>query len=117
MKKLAVVAILASAFLPTLVAEDHKMGEEGVTAPRVIYKTEPQYTEEAKNAKVSGTVALRLVVDESGNADSIEVAKSLDQGLDQKAVESVRQWRFAPGTKDGKPVRVIATVEVNFRLQ
>jgi TonB family protein len=111
------VAILAAASVARLAAQDHTMGEAGLTAPRVIHKTEPQYTEEARAAKVSGTVGLKIVVDEAGNPDSVEVTKSLDQGLDQKAVEAVHQWKFAPGTKDGKAVRVIAAVEVNFRLQ
>ena len=114
MKRTIGLAVLALSL--TLLAEDHKMGEPGLTAPRVIYKTEPQYTEEARAAKVSGTVVLSLVVDEQGIAQDIKVAKSLDQGLDQKAVESVQSWRFAPATKDDKPVRIIVSVEVNFRL-
>jgi len=114
MKRIIGLTVLALSF--TLLAEDHKMGEPGLKAPSVIYKTEPQYTEEARAAKISGTVVLSLVVDEQGLAQDIHVAKSLDQGLDQKAMESVQTWRFAPATKDDKPVRVQATIEVNFRL-
>jgi TonB family protein len=113
-----VAAILAlSAVLPLaapLTAQDTK---PKTTSPRVLYRVDPQYTEEAKTAKVSGSVLLKVTVDENGNAQNIQVAKSLDEGLDQKAIEAVRQWRFAPGTEDGKPVAVAANIEVNFRLQ
>jgi TonB family protein len=114
MKRTIALTVLALSL--SLFAEDHKIGEPGLTAPRVIYKTEPQYTEEARAAKVSGTVVLSVVVDEQGTAQDIKVTRSLDQGLDQKAVESVQAWRFAPATKDNQPVRVVATIEVNFRL-
>jgi len=87
------------------------------TQPKVIYKVEPQYTEAAKTAKVSGSVLLSLVVDENGDAQEIQVARSLDEGLDQNAIAAVRQWRFAPATEDGKPVAFPAKIEVNFRLQ
>jgi protein TonB len=113
----ATVVMSALALMVPLAAQDHKIGEPGLTAPRVIYKVEPQYTEDARAAKVAGSVLLKIVVDEQGNADNIEVTRSLDEGLDQKAIEAVHQWRFAPATLDGKPVRVQAAIEVNFRLK
>jgi TonB family protein len=88
----------------------------GVSAPVPIYQPEPEYSEEARKAKWQGTVLLSLVVDESGKAVGIKVMKSLGLGLDQKAIEAVEKWRFKPGMKDGKPVPVMASVEVNFRL-
>lgn len=88
----------------------------GVSAPVPIFQPEPEYSEEARKAKWQGSVLLSLVVDESGKAVNIKVTKSLGLGLDQKAIEAVEKWRFKPGTKDGKPVAVIASVEVNFRL-
>lgn len=88
----------------------------GVTNPRPIYQVQPQYTEEAKVAKIQGSVQLRVVIDEQGRTEDIQVAMSLDPGLDEQAVEAVRQWQFAPGTKDGVAVPVSATIEVNFRL-
>lgn len=88
----------------------------GVTNPRPLYQAEPAYTEDARIAKVQGSVKLSLVVDEQGRAQDIQVLTSLDPGLDQQAVEAVRQWVFAPGTKDGVPVPVKALIEVNFRL-
>ena len=88
----------------------------GVTAPQLIYKVEPQYTEEARAAKYQGTVLLFVEVQADGTAANIRVVRSLGLGLDEKAIEALRQWRFKPGTKDGVPVPVAATIEVNFRL-
>jgi TonB family protein len=88
----------------------------GVTAPVLLYKKEPEYSEEARKAKYQGTVLLYIEVDSSGKATNIRVQKSLGLGLDEKAMEAVKQWKFKPGYKDGKPVTVAATIEVNFRL-
>src|SRR5262245_55837232 len=88
----------------------------GVTAPSLLHKIEPEYSEEARKAKYQGTVLLYIEVDTSGRATNIKVARSLGLGLDEKAVEAVRQWKFKPGYKDGKPVTVAATIEVKFRL-
>jgi periplasmic protein TonB len=88
----------------------------GVSPPTVIYKVEPEYSEEARKAKFQGTVVLFIVVDEKGNPRDLRVIRPLGLGLDQKAIEAVEKWRFNPGKKDGKPVPVQATIEVNFRL-
>jgi periplasmic protein TonB len=88
----------------------------GVTAPALLYKVEPEYSEEARKAKYQGTVLLYIEVDPSGRATNIRVARSLGLGLDEKAIEAVRKWKFKPGYKDGRPVTVAATIEVNFRL-
>ncbi len=87
-----------------------------VSAPSVLFKVEPEYSEEARKAKWQGVVTLSVIVDETGRPKNINVVRSLGLGLDQKAVEAVSQWRFKPGLKDGKPVPVFATIEVNFRL-
>jgi len=88
----------------------------GVSAPIVLSKKDPEYSEEARKAKFQGTVLLSIVVSTGGVAGDIKVVRSLGLGLDEKAVEAVRQWKFKPGYKDGKPVPVAATIEVNFRL-
>ena len=88
----------------------------GMTPPVPIFSPEPEYSEEARKAKFQGTVTLSLVVDEKGNPTQIRVTRPLGLGLDQKAIESVQKWKFKPGIKDGKPVAVQASVEVNFRL-
>jgi protein TonB len=89
----------------------------GVTAPRVTQRQDPEYTKEASDAKVEGTVLLSVVVGSDGIAHDINVTRSLGSGLDEKAVQAVQKWRFAPGTKDGAPVNVKASIEVNFRLK
>src|SRR5215472_7299002 len=88
----------------------------GVTAPQLLTKIEPEYSEEARKAKYQGTVLLYVQVDPSGKATNMRVVRSLGLGLDEKAMEAVRKWKFKPGYKDGKPVTVEATIEVNFRL-
>jgi TonB family protein len=88
----------------------------GVTAPRVITRADPEYTEDARAAKISGTVMLHVVVGTDGVAHDINVVKGLDAGLDVKAVEAVQKWRFEPGTLNGSPVAVVATIEINFKL-
>ena len=88
----------------------------GVSPPSVLSKVEPEYSEEARKAKWQGTVVLQLVVDEHGLPQQMKVTRSLGLGLDEKAIQAVAKWRFKPGMKDGKPVPVIATIEVNFRL-
>jgi TonB family protein len=88
----------------------------GVSAPVLLYKKEPEYSEEARKAKHQGTVLLYVQIDASGKATNMQVIKSLGLGLDEKAIEAVKNWKFTPGKKDGKPVTVEATIEVNFRL-
>lgn len=88
----------------------------GVSAPVLLYKVEPEYSEEARKAKYQGIVILNVVVDTTGHAVESRVVRSLGLGLDEKAIEAVKKWKFKPGYKDGKPVAVIAQIEVNFRL-
>jgi TonB family protein len=93
----------------------YKMAD-GITSPRVLHKIEPQYTDEARDAKIEGTVLLSVVIRPDGLAHDINVTTTPDSGLGVKAVEAVGQWKFQPGTKDGEPVAVRAQIEVNFRL-
>ncbi len=88
----------------------------GVSQPAVIFKVDPEYSEEARKAKYSGTVMLAVIVDAEGRARDIHVVKSLGMGLDEKAIEAVEKWKFRPGMKGGQAVNVRATIEVNFRL-
>ncbi|MBV9084958.1 MAG: energy transducer TonB [Acidobacteriaceae bacterium] len=87
-----------------------------VSAPQILTKIEPEYSEEARKAKYSGTVLLSIVVDEHGLPRNITVIRPLGLGLDRKAIEAVSKWRFRPGMKAGRPVPTVAQVEVNFRL-
>ena len=88
----------------------------GVSAPRVVEDPSPDYSEEARKAKYQGTVVLWLIVDANGRPRDVKVARSLGMGLDQKAIEAVRNWKFQPAMKDGTPVAVQINVEVNFHL-
>jgi TonB family protein len=88
----------------------------GVSPPSILFKVEPEYSEEARKSKFQGTVLLFVVLDEKGNTRDIKILRPLGLGLDQKAVEAVEKWKFSPGKKDGKPVAVQAQIEVNFRL-
>jgi TonB family protein len=88
----------------------------GVSAPKAIYSPDPEYSEEARKVKHMGTVVLWLVVGPDGKPRDIKVLRTLGLGLDEKAIEAVKNWRFDPAKKDGKPVAVQINVEVNFHL-
>ncbi len=88
----------------------------GVTPPQLIYRVEPEYTEAARKAKYQGTVVLYAVVGPDGRVRDLRVVRALGLGLDEKALDAVRQWKFRPGLKDGAPVAVAASIEVTFRL-
>jgi TonB family protein len=88
----------------------------GVSAPKIIYQPDPEYSEEARKAKYQGTCVLWLVVGADGKPREIRVQRTLGLGLDEKAIEAVKTWRFEPALKDGKPVAVQINVEVSFRL-
>ena len=91
-------------------------GVRGVTVPRVIYNPEPSFSDEARKSKTQGSVVLVLVVGADGRTYDISVQRSLGMGLDEKAMEAVRTWRFRPATLNGQPVAAQIAVEVNFHL-
>lgn len=88
----------------------------GISAPQPITTPDPDYTEEARKAKTQGTCILGMIVDAEGHPRDIRVVRGLGSGLDAKAIEAVKQWRFQPALKDGRPVNVQISVEVAFRL-
>ncbi len=91
----------------------HRVGG-GVTAPRLLHKVEPEYTDEAREADLNGTVVLSIEVHPDGKAYNVQVERGLGAGLDEAAVQAIEQWEFEPGKKAGKPVTVAARVEVSF---
>ncbi len=93
----------------------YKIGN-GVTAPQLIQKVEPDYTNDARDRHIEGTAVLSVVISDAGEPAEVTVIRSLDSGLDANAVAAVKQWRFKPAMKDGEPVAVSAHIEVNFRL-
>ncbi len=93
-----------------------RVGIDGVTAPKAIRTRDPEYSEAARQARTQGTVVLWIVICADGRVGQVRIQKSLGHGLDQKAIEAVRQWRFEPARKGGAPVAVQVNIEVNFRM-
>jgi bla regulator protein BlaR1 len=87
-----------------------------VTAPKLVYAPDPEFTERARRAKYQGVCVISTVIDAQGNPTLVQVVRRLGMGLDMKAVEAVKQYKFEPGTRLGKPVAVGVHIEVNFRL-
>ena len=87
-----------------------------VTQPVLLSRKDPEYSDEARKVKLQGIVELGIEVSASGQVTKVRVLRSLGLGLDERAMDAVRQWKFRPGTVDGKPVSTRAVVEVNFRL-
>lgn len=120
--RLLAVGYVVAAFAVVAAAQDtanvYRPGN-GVTRPRVMKDVKPKYTDEARAAGIQGTVVLDVVVQEDGKVGEVKVAKSLDTtyGLDDQAVNAMKQWLFSPGTKDDKPVAVRVEIEMTFRLK
>jgi periplasmic protein TonB len=88
----------------------------GISAPQPVSTPDPEYTEQAREAKTQGTCILWMIVDDQGHPRDIRVVRGLGFGLDAKAIEAVKQWTFQPAMKDGRPVNVQISVEVGFKL-
>jgi len=112
---LAVFAAVSYAQTPPTVYEPGN----GVTLPRVTREVKPFYTNEAMEQRIEGVVLMEVVVLADGSVGDVKVTRSLDSvyGLDANAVKAMKQWQFAPGTKDGKAVAVRVAVEMNFTLK
>jgi TonB family protein len=115
-KWMGLITLLAGAMLAQQSEEKVYRVSKDVTPPRVLSKIDPEYTPLAREAQIAGTVLLSTTIGSDGVPRDIKVIRSLDSGLDEKAITAVLQWKFQPGTKDGKAVSVQATIEVNFRL-
>ena len=86
------------------------------SVPVPTHIAQPEYTDDARNAKIEGAVLLQVEVDEKGIPTEAKVIRSLDKGLDRKAIEAALKWRFKPALKDGNPAPSSAKVEINFRI-
>jgi protein TonB len=91
-------------------------GVGGIRAPVLIHSVEPEFSEQARKSKFSGNVQVYLWVDELGNPSHIRVIRGVGMGLDEKAVEAVRQYKFKPAMQNGKPVKVDMYIDVDFRI-
>lgn len=91
----------------------------GVSLPAVTRQVKAEYTTEAMQNRIEGSVGLDVVVQSDGTVGDVRVKRSLDTvyGLDRQAVKAMKQWEFRPGKKDGKPVAVRVEVEMNFALK
>ena len=107
--------MLIASMVAILLAQDgpYKIAN-GVSQPRLVSKTDPNYSSEARTARLQGMVELQIVVDIDGKAHAARVIRSLGLGLDEAALDCVKQWRFKPGEKDGEPVATLATAQVNY---
>jgi TonB family protein len=88
----------------------------GVSAPQLVFAPDPEFSDEARRAKYQGVCVVSLIVDAQGNPQRVQAVRHLGMGLDEKAVEAVRQYKFKPATLQGKPVPVEVNIEVNFRI-
>jgi len=87
-----------------------------VTAPKLVHAPDPEFTEKARRAKYQGVCVISTVVDAKGSPTQVKVVRHLGMGLEKKAVEAVKQYKFEPGMRLGKPVAVKVNIEVNFRF-
>ena len=87
-----------------------------VRPPVLVSQVDPEFSEEARKAKFSGNVEVYLWVDENGNPSHVKVVRGVGMGLDEKAIEAVRQYKFKPALQNGKPVKVDLYVDVNFQI-
>jgi TonB family protein len=94
----------------------YRVGDRGLVLPVALYKPEPEYSDEARRARLSGEVLVQLIIDETGHTRDLKVVRSLGLGLDEEALKAVAKWRFKPATKDGKPVAIIGEAYVGFHL-
>jgi periplasmic protein TonB len=88
----------------------------GVVPPVPIYAPEAEFSDEARRSKYQGVCLISIIVDAHGNPQNPRVVQRLGMGLDEKAIEAILRYKFKPGTKDGKPVPVLITIEVDFRM-
>jgi protein TonB len=115
---LVAVCVLGAAVAAMQAQEVFNPGN-GVSFPTVVKEVKPDYTPEAKAARIQGNVLLATVVLADGSVGDVTVSRSLDStfGLDQQAVKAAKQWVFKPGMKDGKPVAVRVNIELTFTLK
>jgi len=98
------------------ISSGHAGFQGGVTEPVLLWKSEPEYSEEARKAKIQGTVIVSAEIDARGQVQNISIAQGLGLGLDEKAISAVQKWKFRPGTRNGKPVATPAIIQLSFRL-
>jgi TonB family protein len=94
----------------------YRPGVNGVSRPELVYSTDPEFSDEARKARYQGSVLVGIILGADGIPKNLHIVRALGMGLDEKALESVKLWRFKPAMKDGKAVPVEMTVEVDFHI-
>jgi protein TonB len=89
----------------------------GITAPAILREVKPDYTEEGRRRQIEGDVVLEIIVRRDGSVGNVKLLQGLGAGLDQRAIDAVRQWRFSPAKRYGTPVDVIVEVAMEFKLR
>jgi TonB family protein len=119
MRRVSLFATTFALFAALVSAQEVFTPGDGVSAPTVVTQVKPVYTAAAQEARIQGEVVLETIVLADGSVGDVAVTKSLDTatGLDQQAIDALKQWAFKPGTKDGKPVAVRVNVEMIFTLK
>ena len=120
MRSILSVALLAAAMTVAGYAQQskpYKPKDEGVKMPVIVKEVKPKYTPGAMERKVQGTVEVDAIVKADGTVGDVTVTRSLDPELDDQAVSATKEWRFRPGTKDGKAVDVQVQIELTFTLR
>ncbi len=117
----AAVTAAVTAFPLTTPAQTTRVYKpgDGVTLPTVVHEVKPDYTREAMDQGIQGSVWMEAVILKTGDVGEVQITRSLDAnyGLDQQALAAARQWKFKPGMKDGEPVAVVVTIEMTFTLK
>lgn len=121
-RRAATLLIVTALGFSGLMAQDHgdkvyKVGDDGVTSPKLVRNIQPVYTAEAQESGITGSVVLTFEINKDGTTRNVKVAGSLEPSLDAQAVKAVGQWLFDPATKDGQPVICSAKTEVHFALR
>jgi len=88
----------------------------GVSAPTVLQRVQPQYTDEARAAGLQGTVVLQAIIGTNGMAKVLTIVKPMDMGLTESAIDAIQRWKFKPAVRNGKEVAVAVNIEINFNL-
>ena len=88
----------------------------GVSAPQLVHSVEPEFSEDARRQNFQGSVSIKLIVDSQGNPQDVRLLSHLGMGLDEKAIEAVRQYRFRPAMYQGHAVSVQIVIDVDFHL-
>jgi len=116
---LVITGLVAALAISALGADEkvYRADDPGVTGPSLIHKVDVRYTEETREAGIQGEVTVSMEIIPDGNTQNVRVVEGLNPDLDRNAIAAVKEWRFKPAMKDGKPVTCVASAKIAFRLK